>query len=228
MTTISALYTGTYTSTVVSDITSGTSSLYAVPFLPGRAPAERVPALLGTFTPTDQDLELSEALLTRDTWYDLFAVDSDGSVSNVVRHSLRPQQAHFGVDLVITRTEEDVPGRTIAYRVTIEATDARNFGNELFLFERQPYCADGTLSRDVLVAVCKPGDLEYYPTQEPSDTAKPYFRKSSVDLIFKSVSLLEETLNYIDQDVKLLLDGLEILRTTSPTEIKTFDGVATE
>jgi len=228
MSSIVALFTGRYESVVTSDITSGSSKLYAVPFLPGRAPAERVPTLLGTFTYPVQEITLTEAELTADTWYDLFAVDADGTVSNVIRHALRSQEQHFEIDIVKARSEENVPGRSVAFRVTIEATDAVNFGNEIFLFERQPYCTDNTLYRDVFVAVCKPGDLEYYPTLEPSDTAKPYFRKSTVDLMFKSHALMLETLDYIDSDVKILLDGLEIVRTLSPTEISTFQGVPTE
>lgn len=226
---ITAAHVDEYKSVVFATLESGTASVYAVPWMPGREPATRIPQLLGQITPAQGELTLTGDDLDVDRWYDLLAVAADGSVSNVIRHALRRLDSRFSVDVVWHRTEEHVDGRTVAYRISAEAVDAKNMGEDIFLFERQPFCDDNTLFRDVFIAVCKPADLDYYPTGAPaaSGTADyPYFRRPSVDFLFKNRDLAFETMDLIRSDVQMLLNGLETLRIMPPSSIDTFQGVA--
>lgn len=226
---ITAAHVSEYESVVYTSLEHGTASVYAVPWMPGREPATRVPQLLGEISATQPEIFLTKDTLSVDTWYDLFAVASNGAMSNVIRHALRKLDTHFSVDVVWHRTEEHVEGRTVEYRITGEAVDSKNMGGDaIFLYERQPFCSDNTLLRDVFIAVCKPADLAYYPpgAPAPSGTADyPYFRRSKVDFLFKNRDLAFETIDLIDLDVKMLVDGMEALRIMAPSSVETFQGM---
>lgn len=100
-----------------------------------------------------------------------------------------------------------------AYRIRVEAVDPVNMDPRIFLYRRNPPDPlRGNTVRDVFFTVCSPVDLEEYPPEAP-DPAKqyPFFRRSWVELDFRTTQDAEEFWRIVRSETSVLLAALDRL-----------------
>lgn len=111
--------------------------------------------------------------------------------------------------LKVKRTCSDLAENAQSYDMKVEITEASDMPSEVFVFKRSlpllpPPGTEGAVTQapDIFISVADPVDLEEYPVGAPDQSGtNPYFRLSSVDLKFRSVVDLNETWQYIIEDL---------------------------
>lgn len=103
------------------------------------------------------------------------------------------------------------------FRMKIDAYDANNMSAAIFRYLRAPFsAATGTYS-DEFDGVCSPSDMEEFPENSPTANSNPaWFRKDSVDLVFRSQTTANETWDKIVSDVNVLVNTLDIMDIIQP------------
>jgi hypothetical protein len=91
----------------------------------------------------------------------------------------------------------------------MEASDAENMPNEIFVYRRHPINPMTGEEFDEFFFIASPVDLEEYPVGAP-DIGKdfPFFRTSSIDLLFRSTITAQEGKEEILAQIQVLLDAL--------------------
>lgn len=136
---------------------------------------------------------------------------SSSSSSTDIRRSLTIQ---------ISEIAEYVIGRTQGYRVRVEVTEAQLMPPEVFVYQRN---GSTTPPSDDFSNVASPSDLEEYPITEP-DTEGIFFRLSYVDLIYRNIDLLNQSVADIQSDIQSLLESLAILDAFGSPQTVTITG----
>lgn len=116
--------------------------------------------------------------------------------------------------LVVTRTASTPYTRGfiqgVKYTVTVDS--AEGIPAKIFVFLQMPPpndTSDETSGRE-FQNVASPDDLEDYPEDAPADGGnRPFFRLSTVELRFRSVSMAEDTWRCIEQDIRALIQAWE-------------------
>jgi len=114
-----------------------------------------------------------------------------------------------------------VVGRTQGYRFTLEVLEAVGLPLEIFVYQRKPIISN-TAYEDAFVNIASPGDLEEYPVGAPACAAKPFFRLSVVDLVFRSISLAEDAWTAIQGDIDQLIETMKFMNNLSVEEEVSF------
>ena len=121
--------------------------------------------------------------------------------------------------------EQYTAGRTQGYRMVIEVDEVCNITANIFLYKvsfPDPETGETTAR---FKAVCSPADIEQYPIDEP-ESGGTYYRLSSADLLFRAVSLADETWESIRGDVEELVETLNLMDVMELQETVTVDGLA--
>jgi hypothetical protein len=101
-------------------------------------------------------------------------------------------------------TQED--DNTYRLQVWVSET-SDNIPSEIFLHRVAPEIDEWDGSSIPYYGVCAYADLVNYAVDEP-DGASNFYRKSGVDLTFKSLSILNQTWIQIDEDTQQLVDDI--------------------
>src|ERR1700753_3315919 len=125
------------------------------------------------------------------------------------------------IQLVKSGMTTYVKGRTQGYRFTVTCTKAEGVPKEIFVYLRLTVNA---APFDQFENIASPADIAEYPVGEPSDqpNVQPFFRKDSVDLVFRNITLAEEAWDQIQQDVTQLIQTLGYENTLAVQEIVDF------
>jgi hypothetical protein len=155
-------------------------------------------------------------------WYLFFVTDGLGLEPHYERARPTNKLPYYSLDVL--REAVDPPyviGREFAYRMEARAINPERMTTKVFLYERQPFNAFSQDERDVFVSVCSPGDLEEYPEDAPSGITdgQQFFRKDSVDLVFRSSEELEQAWAAICTDVQELVYAMNRIRILGRHEI---------
>jgi len=154
--------------------------------------------------------------LPADQWVLLQAIgvyDGQLEVSPVQRVQPLSNVPYYSIDVSREAISDFNVANKIAYRLRMQASNAVNMSNNIFLYEKVPAEALSLEVDDNFVAVCKPGDLETYPIDEPLEAQEyPFYRLPVVDLLEENIFKLEETADAILGDVRLLMNSLEANR----------------
>jgi hypothetical protein len=118
-------------------------------------------------------------------------------------------ELHRSITLRRSDIEEYVEGRTQGYRVRFDVVTAVCILAEIFVYQRQAGLEPGTTT-DEFSNIASPADFEEYPVNNPSEITG-FFRLSYVDLIFRSVELLEQSAQDLISDVCSLVTSLDQL-----------------
>jgi hypothetical protein len=111
-----------------------------------------------------------------------------------------------------------VAGRTLGYRMTVLARNALVLPNEIFVFQRAPW---GAGTANTFTNVASPADIEEYPTLFPAPDGV-FFRKASVDLVFRNVSLADDAWAGIQSDVAELIQTMRFFDNLEVQEVVDF------
>ena len=94
-----------------------------------------------------------------------------------------------------------------AYDLKAEVTAATDMPKEIFVFQRPP---SNNPEDDAFVCIADPVDLEEFPVNTPDLLNEmPYYRKATVELKFRDMTTLDETLELIKKDIEALLVALK-------------------
>ena len=115
--------------------------------------------------------------------------------------------SNYGIQLRTKRTALQPEGN---HRLRIWVSDYEGLEPEIFVYQREPLLPEETSPEDVFVNVASAADMEEYPANAPAGDS-PFFRLSRVDLIFRSVDIMDRTWNAIKTDVEYLLVNLDKL-----------------
>ena len=124
--------------------------------------------------------------------------------------SSNPSNCCFGIELTREISTYNVTGRPQAQRMRVEVTDYNNVDPNIFVYKRNEPDPNTDTYRDTFEAVASPNDIEELPAGAPRDDS-PYFRLSEIDVMSRSMDMLNETWALI------LADRDELIRTLTYT-----------
>lgn len=113
-----------------------------------------------------------------------------------------------------------------SYDMVLEVIIASGMPKEIFVFQHgiAPPYAGGEPPTDYFVSIADPVDLEDFPADAPNMEAwNPFYRTDKVTLRFRSTVDLEETWEFIKQDVQGLVDRLNAGVTGGTSEDVSFN-----
>ena len=111
-------------------------------------------------------------------------------------------------------------GRTTGFRLYVSVSNARKIPQEIFVYQREPIPYGNLAYKDVFAGIASPADLEEYPVGDPGTGI--FFRMNSVDLVFRNIETLVDTLDAMSSDVWELchaMSGMEMLSSLGAIEI---------
>ena len=156
-------------------------------------------------------------------WYTITAshVNSGGiaisPAAQVVKSRPEFPLLQRAVDLISEDSQTYVEGRTNTFRGRIKAWPVRGMDDgAIFLYRRELF-GTGAATRDVFIAVCKPGDLDY-PVGDVGDDA--FYRLDYVDLIDRAFDHRNEVWSAITEDVDELMSALELQEVFSAGDVE--------
>jgi len=118
------------------------------------------------------------------------------------------------VRLAKTEQENYVFNKTVGFRFIVEA-EAVGLDSRIFLYRRSVFDPGTGEEHEVFQSICSPSDLEQYPPDSPTSTSS-LFRKSTLDLVFRSIEIAFTTWTEIQEDVRSLLRSLQEMDTLRP------------
>ena len=95
---------------------------------------------------------------------------------------------------------------------------------EIFVYQRYPALPGEAEPDDHFVNVASAADLADYPRTHPVGTV-PFFRLSYIDVLFRSVDLLNRSVTLIREDIAALVLNLDRLDGLGVTSQYTFEGM---
>lgn len=107
------------------------------------------------------------------------------------------------------------------FRLRATASDAEgdNLDNAIFLHQRSLVSADEDTGCDEFVSICSAFDLVTYPTDDPDPEQSPqFFRKSTFDMLLPSVSVVDEVITSVKNQVAVLIDTLDAIDDIDSSE----------
>jgi hypothetical protein len=96
-----------------------------------------------------------------------------------------------------------VEGRTQGYRLLLEVEDANGVDPGIFVYERSANPVVGQPPIDDFSNIATPFDIATYPLDAPVPGGT-FFRKTSVELLFRNLDLLDQAISDIELDVQSL------------------------
>jgi hypothetical protein len=98
-----------------------------------------------------------------------------------------------------------------SYDMVVEVLSAQGMPKEIFVFQHgiAPPYTGAEPPTDYFVSIADPVDLEDYPPEAPNmENWNPFYRTATATLRFRSLQDLEETWEFMQQDVRGLVDAL--------------------
>lgn len=103
-----------------------------------------------------------------------------------------------------------------SYKLVLEAVNAENMPNKIFVNQRITNFAKGTID-DSFAAVCTPVQLEDFPEDQP-EAGSSYYRTNVIEIVVRTPEMLQTAFESILYEVKKLVIDLEDLdNLTKPT-----------
>lgn len=104
----------------------------------------------------------------------------------------------------------------------VEITAAVDVDKEIFVFQREMMNPETQATGDFFSNVCSVTDLQELPVTAPTDNSQNMFRLAKVCAFFRSRYELEETWNFVMQDINELLAALKRKDTLGTTQTFNF------
>jgi hypothetical protein len=103
-----------------------------------------------------------------------------------------------------------------AVRLRVVVTDAVNIDANIFVYLRSPINPHTGETSDIFQTIASPYDMEVYPVDDPdSETSYPFYRTSTLELDFPSVTLADEAWTKIIGLTQVLITSSKKLDTLS-------------
>jgi len=116
--------------------------------------------------------------------------------------------------LTIQKRISEITGEG-SHRVQMWVSAYQDIDPNVFVWERRPPVPPETEDIDEYVNVASASDMVEYPVDNPDPELPPFYRKSSIDILFRSVDLMNKALDTIEADLNNLVDNLDYIDTQS-------------
>lgn len=113
------------------------------------------------------------------------------------------------------------------HRLRLWVSDYDDVDPNIFVYQRVPSVPEGPDPDDVFVNVASVADMEEYPRIEPGPDY-PFFRLSSIDLVFRSVDIMDKVVARIKTDIRALLDNLAAIEELGDHSVWDFNAAEYE
>jgi hypothetical protein len=111
-----------------------------------------------------------------------------------------------------------------SYRLVVEAVNAVDMPNKIFVMQRIRNFAKGTFDQ-VFAAVCTPTQLEDFEEDTPGEGTS-YYRTNKIELIGRTPEFLETVFNSLLYETKKLVVDLTDMDNLSDTAVYNVSAVA--
>jgi hypothetical protein len=113
------------------------------------------------------------------------------------------------IGITLSRTAQTIYSDK-GYRYTVTASGELNMSKYIFRYMRAPFNYLTNETNDLFDGICSPEQLVSLPVGDPnaSDNAS-LFRLDTLDLVFETQDLADDTWTAIQSDVAVLIDALK-------------------
>jgi len=105
---------------------------------------------------------------------------------------------------------EYVEGRTQGYKLRLDVEEAHRVDSNIFVFQRRPATLPSGDPIDEFSNIASPSDLVEYPVGEPL-LGGHFYRLDWVELVFRNLDLLEQSVLDLENDISELIQTLNQL-----------------
>ena len=98
-----------------------------------------------------------------------------------------------------------------SHRLQAWVADSTDVSPGVFVYQRYPPLPEETEPDDKFVNIASASDMAEYPLDEPVDAQHPFFRRTSIDLVFRSVAVMNQSWASIQADIRELMRNLNRL-----------------
>jgi len=125
--------------------------------------------------------------------------------------------------LEITKRITEITG-VGSHRLQMWVSAYQDIDQNVFVYKRNPPVPPAVTSEDVYVNIASAADMVEYPIDNPDPELPPFFRKSSIDIIFRSVDLMNRSIETMLGDLRNMVLNLDVLDEQGTEEIITIEG----
>lgn len=110
-----------------------------------------------------------------------------------------------------------------SYRLLLQITDAVDIDPNVFLYLALPLRENETDQTAVFQGVCSPHDMVDQPVGTPYPNAEPpWVRHDTVDLLFPSLSEMQDAWTLLQEELQSLLTSYQDLQVLDASEVLEF------
>ncbi len=111
-----------------------------------------------------------------------------------------------------------------SHRLQMWVDTYQDMDPEVFVYQRKQPIPPNTAEYDEYVNIASAADMEEYPANAPDTNLAPFFRLTSIDLLFRSVYLLYESVQVMEADLRALVQNLDYLDEEGYEETISIEG----
>jgi hypothetical protein len=94
----------------------------------------------------------------------------------------------------------------------------------VFVYQRKQPVPPSVDEYDEYTNIASAADMVEYPVDNPDPQLAPFFRKSSIDLLFRSVDLMYRSIQIMETDLRSLIRNLDYLDEEGTEETIIIEG----
>lgn len=110
------------------------------------------------------------------------------------------------------------------HRLQMWVENYQDIDPKVFVHMRKPPTPPAVDDEDVFTNIASAADMVEYPADNPDSELPPFFRTASLDLLFRSVQLMERSVDTIEVDLRALVENLDILDIEGAEDTITIEG----
>jgi hypothetical protein len=115
-----------------------------------------------------------------------------------------------------------VDGRTQGYRVRLEVEDAQDISPAVFVYQIKPALSEEGEPVADFCNIASPADIAEYPVEQEPPPEKPFFRRTYVELDFRSIDDLNIGVQKMYNDLEQLVESWRYMEELVLVEVREF------
>lgn len=112
--------------------------------------------------------------------------------------------------LTIEKRITEITGQG-SHRLQMWVTDYQDIDPNVFVYQRLNPVPPAVDPSDEYVNIASAADMVEYPIDNPDPALPQFFRKTAIDIIFRSVDLMNRSIEVMESDLRNMVRNLDIL-----------------
>lgn len=125
--------------------------------------------------------------------------------------------------LIVKKRVTEVPG-VGSHRLQMWVDTYVDMDPEIFVYQRKQPVPPAVDEYDEYCNIASAADMAEYPVDNPDPELPPFFRKTSIDILFRSVNLMYTSIQRMEADIQALINNLDFLDEEGFEEDLSFNG----